>query len=149
MNRYSKVLVGSLILALANIPVVDARPCYYDRVNRYRCGNRLSRAARIGLGIGIAIAVLFILGVAFCLRRRARRANGGPFIPNRALHRDKPHQGGPGYFNQNGHAHGTPNYPVNEPQHPAPIYQGDGGYAPPNGPPPTNYAPPPGPPPAK
>ncbi|CUA74152.1 hypothetical protein RSOLAG22IIIB_05443 [Rhizoctonia solani] len=159
MNTQAKILIGSLALALANIPVVDARSCYYDRFGRYRCRSGLSRAARIGLGIGIAAAALLLLGLLFCLmmlrRRRARRANGGNFVATGPLHHDKapqqpdqyqPYPGESNYPNQNGY--GAPNYPVNEPQFPVPSYQA-GGYAPPNGPPPTNYAPPPGPPPAK
>ncbi|KAH7341398.1 hypothetical protein B0J17DRAFT_646372 [Rhizoctonia solani] len=88
-------------------------------------------------------------------RRRARRMNGGdgPFHHDKHPKQPESYQpypgGGPEYANQNGHGHGTPNYPVNEPQAPAPIYQGNGGYAPPNGPPPNHYAPPAGPPPAK
>ncbi|CAE6532892.1 unnamed protein product [Rhizoctonia solani] len=162
MNTYSKTLVGGLALALANIPVVDAaRTCYYDRFGRYRCRNRLSTGARIGLGIGVAIAGLLLLGLMCCLivlrRRRARRAHPDGFVTTEPIHHDKPpHQpgqyqpypgGGSDYPNQNGY--GTPNYAVNEPQFPAPSYQGTGGYAPPTGPPPANYAPPPGPPPTK
>ncbi|CAE7210251.1 unnamed protein product [Rhizoctonia solani] len=162
MNTYSKTLIVGLTLVLANIPVVDARSCYYDRFGRYRCRGGLSRAARIGLGIGIAAAVLLLLALLSCLmlirRRRARRAQGGYIKTTGPLHHDKPPQqpglhqpypeGGSYNPNQNGHAYGTPNYHVNEPQFPAPSYQA-GGYAPHNGPPPTNYAPPPGPPPAK
>ncbi|KAJ1307939.1 hypothetical protein OPQ81_002016 [Rhizoctonia solani] len=161
MNTYSKVLVGGLALVLTNIPAVEARTCYYDRWGRYRCKSSLSTAARIGLGIGLAIAGLLILGLLFCLimlrRRRARRANG--FVTAGPFHNDKPYQqsdnyqhypgGGSDYHNQNGHGYGTPNYPVNEPRFPAPSYQGNSTFAPPNGPPPTHYAPPPGPPPTK
>ncbi|CAE6414721.1 unnamed protein product [Rhizoctonia solani] len=151
-----------LALVLTNIPVVDAaRTCSYDRFGRYRCRSRLSSAARIGMGVGIAIAGLVVLGLLFCLillrRRRARRTNAGGYVETGPIHHDKPphqpgqyqpHPGGePNYPNQNGY--GSPNYPVNEPQFPTPSYQGGGGYAPPNGPPPTNYAPPAGPPPAK
>ncbi|CAE6340932.1 unnamed protein product [Rhizoctonia solani] len=162
MNNYSKVLFGSLALALASIPVADARSCYYDRLGRYRCRGGLSRAARIGMGVGIAIAGLLVLALLTCLillrRRRARRAKGSGFATAGPLHHDKPPQqtgtyqpypGSADYENQNGHGHGAPNYPVNEPQFPTPSYQGNGGYAPPNGPPPTQYAPPSGPPPVK
>ncbi|CAE6446923.1 unnamed protein product [Rhizoctonia solani] len=160
MNSYSKVLLGSLVLALANLPVVDAaRSCYYDRWGRYRCRNRLSTGARIGLGIGVAFAGLILLGLLCCMiilrRRRARRLNGGdgPFHHDKHPQQPANYQpypgGGPEYATQNAHGVGTPNYPVNEPQFPAPSYQGNGNYAPPNGPPPNHYAPPPGPPPAK
>ncbi|CEL55776.1 hypothetical protein RSOLAG1IB_01788 [Rhizoctonia solani AG-1 IB] len=162
MNNYSKVLIGSLALALANIPVADARSCYYDRWGRYRCRGGLSRAARIGMGIGIAVAALLVLGLFWCLfilrRRRARRANGGVSAATGPFQHDKhpqqpggyqPYPGSSDYENQNGHGYGSSNYPVNEPQFPTPSYQGNGAYAPPTGPPPAQYAPPSGPPPAK
>ncbi|KAF8753518.1 hypothetical protein RHS01_06921 [Rhizoctonia solani] len=149
MNNYSKVLVGSLALALANIPVADARSCYYDRLGRYRCRGGLSRAARIGMGVAIvSIAGLLVLALVCCFvmlrRRRARRANGGGFVP-----------AGSGPSTMTSHLNSlvainlirgiqttrmrldmdmgaSPDYPVNGPQFPTPSYQGNGGgYAPP------------------
>lgn len=159
MNSITSSLFATLLL-LANATSVSARRCYYDsRYQRYRCESGLRRAARIGLGIGLAVLALLLLLIALCiLRRRRRRAlqhSGGlpPPVTGGGFHEKpaeqqpgnyQPHPGGP---NQTGF--GAADYPVNQPQFPAPSYQAGTGYAPPAGPPPSTYAPPSGPPPAK
>ncbi|KAI9457320.1 hypothetical protein BJY52DRAFT_1272947 [Lactarius psammicola] len=128
------------ILLAGFLPGVKA-DCWIDSRGFERC-DRLSTAARVGIGIGFFILFLaLIFSLVTYRRRRAAQANLA------YVHQNQP-QGGNVYNAYGGQPPYGPQYPP--PAHGGPGYAYDptnSGFAPPAGSPPQYYPPPPGAPP--